>query len=67
MSAAERPLILEIEEFLVKWPVTDSPSRFGREVVRDPAFVYDLRAGRVPRKSTVARVREFMRTQLENQ
>lgn len=33
-----------------------SPTRFGRLALRDPRFVYDLRAGRKPRRRTVARV-----------
>lgn len=33
-----------------------SPTRFGREAVRDPNFVLDLRAGRKPRRAVEARV-----------
>ena len=32
------------------------PTRFGRETVGDPRFVFDLRAGRVPRDETTRRV-----------
>lgn len=32
------------------------PTRFGRETVGDPRFVFDLRAGRVPRAETTRRV-----------
>ncbi len=35
-------------------------SRFGREVARDPRFVFDLRRGREPRAATQARVIAFM-------
>ena len=31
-------------------------TRFGRDVVRDPRFVLDLRNGRTPRVGTIARV-----------
>lgn len=37
-----------------------SAARFGTLAVRDPRFVYDLRAGREPRKATCARVERFM-------
>lgn len=33
-----------------------SPSRFGRDVIGDPRFVFDLRRGREPRAATAARV-----------
>ena len=33
-----------------------APTRFGREAVNDPRFVLDLRNGREPRPTTVARV-----------
>ena len=36
------------------------PARVGREVMRDPRFVFDLRNGREPRSGTVARVRAFL-------
>jgi len=32
------------------------PTRFGRETVGDPRFVFDLRAGREPRDETTRRV-----------
>lgn len=32
------------------------PTRFGRDAVGDPRFVFDLRNGRQPRPSTKARV-----------
>jgi hypothetical protein len=37
-----------------------SPSRFGREAVGDPRFVFTLWEGRVPRKATVARVLAYL-------
>lgn len=36
------------------------PTRFGREAVRDPRFVFDLRNGREPRAQTAARVAAFI-------
>ena len=36
------------------------PARFGRETVRDPRFVFDLRAGREPRPETERRVIDWL-------
>ena len=36
------------------------PTRFGRDAVGDPKFVFQLRDGRDPRVSTVHRVIEFI-------
>lgn len=36
------------------------PTRFGREAVGDPRFVFDLRAGREPRRATVERVDRYL-------
>ena len=44
----------EIENLLRRSEV--APTRFGREVVGDPRFVFDLRNGRDPRPRTIARV-----------
>lgn len=51
-------LLREIEKFLraSRVPAT----RFGREVLSDPRFVFDLRNGREPRPLTVARVRAYL-------
>ncbi|MES2903019.1 MAG: hypothetical protein V4696_02435 [Pseudomonadota bacterium] len=35
-------------------------TRFGREAVNDPRFVFDLRRGREPGPRTVARIVEFL-------
>ena len=52
-------LLREVEKFL---RVNDTPpTKFGREVMGDPRFVFDLRNGRDPRPRTVARVRAFLR------
>lgn len=37
-----------------------APTLFGRDAVRDPRFVLDLRNGREPRRRTVLRVIAFM-------
>ena len=35
-------------------------ARFGREAMKDPRFVFDLRRGREPRKRTIERVRAYL-------
>jgi hypothetical protein len=51
-------LLREVEKFLRQ---NDTPpTRFGREAMGDPRFVFDLRNGRDPRPQTVARVRAFL-------
>ena len=51
-------LLRDVENFLRAKNI--SAARFGRDAVRDPRFVFDLRNGREPRKMTVARVRAFL-------
>ncbi|HWH22646.1 MAG TPA: hypothetical protein VNT25_05060 [Allosphingosinicella sp.] len=36
------------------------PTRFGREAVCDPRFVFDLRMGREPRSCTARRVLAYL-------
>ncbi len=51
-------LLRRIERYLRE---TDTPAtRFGREAVRDPRFVFDLRVGREPRIETERRVHAFL-------
>lgn len=51
-------LLHRIERYLRE---TDTPAtRFGREAVRDPRFVFDLRLGREPRVETERRVHAFL-------
>ena len=51
-------LLRRIELYLRE---TDTPAtRFGREAVRDPRFVFDLRLGREPRIGTERRVHAFL-------
>jgi len=52
-------LLREVEIFLRRFDVP--ATRFGREVMGDPRFVFDLRNGRDPRPRTVARVRAFLK------
>lgn len=51
-------LIVEIERFLRKHDMAET--RFGREAVRDPRLVWDVRNGRSLRPATEAKVRGFM-------
>ncbi len=37
-----------------------APTRFGRDAVRDPRFVFDLRNGREPGPHIVSRVAAFI-------
>ncbi len=51
-------LLQRVEKFLrtTRMP----PTRFGREVLGDSRFVFDLRSGREPRPSTVRKVNDFL-------
>ena len=51
-------LLYRVEQFLKFHRMP--PARFGREAVKDPCFVFDLRDGREPRARTVARVNAFI-------
>ena len=51
-------LLREVEKFLRRSDT--APTRFGREAVGDPRFVFDLRNGRDPRPRTVARVLAYL-------
>lgn len=53
-------LLREVEKFLRQNDT--APTRFGREAVGDPRFVFDLRNGRDPRPRTVARVVAYLET-----
>jgi hypothetical protein len=54
-------LLRRIERYLRE---TDTPAtRFGREAVSDPRFVFDLRIGREPRIETERRVHAFLDAQ----
>lgn len=53
-------LLREVEKYLRRSDV--APTRFGRDVVGDPRFVFDLRNGRDPRPRTIAKVRAYLET-----
>ena len=47
-----------IEQFLRRSGIR--PARFGRDAVRDPRFVFDLRRGRELRPATAQRIRDYL-------
>jgi hypothetical protein len=51
-------MLYEIETFMKLKQVP--PTRFGREAVNDPRFVFDLRRGREARKKTQKRVNAYI-------
>jgi hypothetical protein len=51
-------ILRDVEKFLKNSSMT--AAKFGREAVKDPRFVFDLRKGREPRPRTVERVRAFL-------
>ena len=51
-------LLRRIEKFLERNAMR--PTRFGREAVGDPRFVFDLREGREPLEQTVLRVHAWL-------
>ena len=51
-------LLRQVEKFLHISNIP--PTRFGREAMGDPRFVFDLRNGREPRPATVERVLAFL-------
>ena len=56
-------LLKEVEKYLRQNGT--APTRFGRDVVGDPRFVFDLRNGRDPRPRTVARVRAYLQEAIQ--
>lgn len=52
------PLLRRIERHLRQ--SRTSATRFGREAVRDPRFVHDLRCGRYMRPATARRVAAYL-------
>ena len=56
MTDAE--LLLRIEEFLKKTGM--SATAFGRQALKDPMFVFDLRNGRSPSLRVAGRVEDFL-------
>jgi hypothetical protein len=56
-------LLRHIEKFLRESGM--APTRFGRDAVRDPRLVFDLRNGREPSSRMTKRVEHFMNTHRE--
>jgi hypothetical protein len=55
-------LLREVERFL---RIREIPAaRFGRDVMHDPRYVFDLRKGRELRIETVTRVRAYLEAAL---
>ena len=52
------PLLARIECHLKR--ARTSATRFGREAVRDPMLVHDLRCGRALRKATARRIAAYL-------
>lgn len=51
-------ILRKIEKFIRDTGM--APTRFGREAVRDPRFVFDVRNGREPSARTIRRLEHFM-------
>ncbi|MCL6697240.1 hypothetical protein LZ496_00340 [Sphingomonas sp. NSE70-1] len=51
-------ILRDVEKFLKNSSMP--AAKFGREAVKDPRFVFDLRKGREPRARTVERIRAFL-------
>jgi 2,4-dienoyl-CoA reductase-like NADH-dependent reductase (Old Yellow Enzyme family) len=54
-------LLKRVESFLRR--TRTPPARFGRDVLRDPNFVFDLKDGREPRRATRRRVLAYIAAQ----
>lgn len=52
------PTLRKIERFLRDTGM--APTRFGRDAVRDPRLVFDMRNGREPSARTIRRIEHFM-------
>ncbi len=53
-------LLRRVESYLKRSGT--KPTRFGRDAVRDPRFVFDLRDGREPGPAMVSRVSCYLET-----
>lgn len=60
----ERPLLMLIERYLRATGM--SATRFGRQAVRDPRLVHDLRRGRTPGPRMRYNVEHFMNISQEH-
>lgn len=59
----DQPIRMHIDRFLRTSGM--SAQAFGRAVMNDPRFVFDVRAGREPRIATRYRIIRFIREQLQ--
>ena len=51
-------ILHDVEKFLKNSNMP--PAKFGRESMKDPRFVFDLRNGREPSARTVKKVRDYL-------
>ena len=51
-------ILRDVEKFLKNSSMP--AAKFGREAVKDPRFVFDLRKGREPRARTIEKIRAFL-------
>ena len=56
-------MLREVEKFLRQYDTP--PTRFGRDAVGDPRFVFDLRNGRDPRPQTIERVLAYLHSAVQ--
>ncbi|RXR29283.1 hypothetical protein EQG66_07280 [Sphingobium fluviale] len=52
------PILRKIESFLRDTGM--APTRFGRDAVRDPRLVFDIRNGREPSPRMIQKIEHFM-------
>lgn len=57
MTLSEQ-FLAEVDAFLSRTGM--DPTRFGRQALNDPNFVFSVRKGRSPSLRTIDRVRQFM-------
>jgi hypothetical protein len=64
MDNPAKILLTEIERFLDR--TGTPPTTFGIQALKDPRFVWSMRAGREPKFRTIKRVMDFLESQREN-
>lgn len=58
MLSYHQSFLNEVEAFLAETRI--EPTVFGKQAMKDPSFVFDLRNGRSPSGKTMDKVREWM-------
>lgn len=58
MSAKKHPILLKVETALIEHDV--SQTRFGYSAAGDPTLVAKLRKGRMPRASTIEKIKKAL-------